>query len=210
MKRIQMNKLTALLLLAFLVASPFAQAQEAPNAPAVAPVPAVAAPDPTNATDASAPPSASDASQPKAVTGPTSPEDPMASDAAPAVADIHRAFQGSLFYTPQEVAMIQQVMMGAPVIGGTVMSGGVAIQTRRFIRLSGVLWRGAKDWIVWVNGYKVTPKYMLPEIVSMNVKSSSRVNFKWYDLGLDEVLDVTLRPHQVYDITSAILLPGSE
>jgi|GEM_PF-5931464 len=82
------------------------------------------------------------------------------------------------------------------------------IPERRLIILSGILYRGKNNWTVWINGQKVTPDNYLPEIIEIKVENSSYVSLKWYDIGLQEVISITLRPNQVYDITTGILLPG--
>lgn len=82
------------------------------------------------------------------------------------------------------------------------------IPERRLIMLSGILYKGQNNWIVWINGQKVTPDNYLPEIIEIKVENSSYVSLKWYDIGLQEVISITLRPNQVYDITTGILLPG--
>jgi hypothetical protein len=122
--------------------------------------------------------------------------------------ELHANFGGSLFLTPSEITAIRLAKLGRPA--SNVEVGGVVIPQHREISVSGVLYRSAKDWIVWMNGKKVTPKELLPEIVDIKVESSSRVRLKWYDAGLDSVIAITLRPHQTYDITSGILLPGSD
>lgn len=82
------------------------------------------------------------------------------------------------------------------------------IPERRLIVLSGILYRAKNNWTVWINGQKVTPDNYLPEIIEIKVENSSYVSLKWYDIGLQEVISITLRPNQVYDITTGILLPG--
>ena len=84
----------------------------------------------------------------------------------------------------------------------------VEIPQQRLIVCSGVIFRKKNDWVVWLNGQKVTPDNYLPEIIEIEVENSSYVHLKWYDIGLQDVISVTLRPNQVYDITTGVLLPG--
>jgi hypothetical protein len=79
------------------------------------------------------------------------------------------------------------------------------IPTKRTIALSGVVYRGAADWIVWLNGHKLTPGRLIPEIADIRVERD-RVHLKWFDIGMGKVIAITLRPRQVYDITSGVLL----
>ena len=73
--------------------------------------------------------------------------------------------------------------------------------------MAGGIYRKPGDWIVWLNGHKVTPKNLLPEIVDISVQNE-RVHLKWFDIGINNVISISLRPHQTYDIVTGVLLPG--
>jgi hypothetical protein len=128
------------------------------------------------------------------------------------VDDINAQFRGSFFLSPLEIAIIQQALKGVASNAATVSMAtqGAVVPERRVIRVSGVVYRAPKDWIVWMNGHKVTPAKLLPEIVDINVKNSSEVDLDWFDAGLNRVISITLRPQQTYDITTGILLPGTQ
>lgn len=81
------------------------------------------------------------------------------------------------------------------------------IPMRRTISVAGVVFRDKDDWIVWLNGRKVTPKNLLPEIVDIRVEKE-KVHLKWFDRGINGVISISLRPHQTYDIVTGVLLPG--
>jgi hypothetical protein len=122
--------------------------------------------------------------------------------------ELHTPFTGSFFFTPLEMIAIQQALAGRVVKNSTIQGeNGTVIPPHRVIRVSGVLYRSPSDWVVWMNNEKVTPGNLLPEIVDISVKPSSKVSLEWYDIGLNQVLSITLRPHQTYDITTGILLP---
>jgi hypothetical protein len=158
------------------------------------------------------------AESPASAAMPGAPEGAAPAEAAPVPIkltpeELNAPFNGSFFLTPAEITAIQLAKLGKPVTAETLdTGGGIApmIAPHRVISISGLLYRSPKDWIVWMNGKKVTPKELLPEIVDIKVESSSRVRLKWYDRGLNSVIAITLRPHQTYDITTGILLPGSE
>lgn len=122
----------------------------------------------------------------------------------------NKQFTDSFFLSPLEVAAIQQALAGRTVSQETLAGEEKAVPAHRVIRVSGVLYRAPEDWIVWMNNKKVTPDDLLPEIVDIKVSDSSKVHLKWYDVGLNQVITITLRPHQVYDIVTGILLPGSQ
>lgn len=78
------------------------------------------------------------------------------------------------------------------------------IPVDRKIKLSGIYYKNDKTWIVWMNGHKLHPSYLLPEIQSIEVKQDE-VFLRWYDIGLNDVINIRMRPHQVYDIVTGIL-----
>lgn len=84
---------------------------------------------------------------------------------------------------------------------------GEPIPMVRQITLQGVAYKNPKQWVVWINGQKVEPGFMLKEIVDIQVERDA-VHLKWFDIGLNGVLNITLHPHETYDIVSGILLPG--
>jgi len=161
--------------------------------PQAAPTPAGAPANPAAPATPAATPGASAASAMSAVPGMTTEE-------------LNKPFEGSFFLTPLEIAAIQQALKGK-VMKGVADEMSPVIPARRVIRVAGVFYRSPKDWVVWMNNQKVTPDNLLPEIVDISVKPSSKVSLQWYDVGLNKVLSITLRPHQTYDITTGILLP---
>lgn len=169
------------------------QAETGAAASATAPAPATAAG------------AAPAAANPGAVPGvtPSSAPPPESKD------DVQKPFTRSLFYTNSELVQFQKVLNGQQVIfdpiGGP--STGEIIPQVRTITLTGVLYKNPDDWLIWLNGQKLNPHNLFKEIVDIQVFKDSRVRLKWYDIGLDGVIDVTMRPHQKYDIVTGLLLP---
>ena len=129
--------------------------------------------------------------------------------ATPAAPPVSGGFSGSLLFSPMEVAAIQQAEAGAAP-GHAILDAGknqVVIPARRVITLSGIVYRSSNDWVAWINGKKVTPADLLPEIVEINVERE-RVRLKWFDIGINGVISISLHPHQTYDIVTGVLLPG--
>jgi len=134
----------------------------------------------------------------------------VASVEEPSVKKSSDFFRGSFFMTPMELVTIQRALSGKASSNATLGMAKGDIPAHRIIRVSGVVYRTAEDWIVWMNGQKVTPEKLLPEIIDIEVRDSSKVDLKWYDIGLNRVISITLRPHQTYDIPTGILLPGGQ
>lgn len=118
-------------------------------------------------------------------------------------ADKNAPFQDSFLFTAQARTNINRAVRGICVRMGE--EGGPA--QRRVLKLAGLLYQAPGQWIIWLNGKRVTPDRLLPEIVDIDVNMSS-VYLEWFDIGLNKVISITLRPHQVYDIETGILLPG--
>lgn len=118
-------------------------------------------------------------------------------------------FTRSFLFSPAEVTAVRRAMAGMAT--GTSMLGAgkkqQVIPMHRIIAVSGVVWKAEGDWIVWLNGHKVTPKALLPEIVDIRVERE-QVHLKWFDIGINGVISISLRPHQTYDIVTGVLLPG--
>ena len=81
------------------------------------------------------------------------------------------------------------------------------IPLNRKITLGGILYRAEGDWIIWLNGQKLGPENLLPEIQGITV-ASDKVYLEWFDIGINGIIRLTLRPHQQYDIVTGLLLPG--
>ena len=121
---------------------------------------------------------------------------------------LNEPFKQSFLFTPLELAMIARANAGKPASTALLQAGNPQyIPPRRIISLAGVLFRKQGDWIVWLNGRKVVPKQLLPEIIDIEVKNDL-VHLKWFDIGMNKIISISLRPHQTYDIVTGMLLPG--
>ena len=140
----------------------------------------------------------------------TDPAAPATADAAPAVPaiDLTAPFADSLFFSPAERVALRSAVVGK-VTGTAALNAGstINIPAKRVIMLSGVYYKSSTDWVVWINGQKMTPKSLLPEVMDVSVRDD-KVSLKWFDIGLNDVISITLRPHQTYDIVTGVLLPG--
>ena len=118
----------------------------------------------------------------------------------------------SLFFTPSEQSLIADARQGftaRPVTEQELRaaeSGKVTIGPRE-ITLAGIVYLSAGDWTIWLNGQKVTPKKLPPEILDIKVKKNS-VKLKWYDAYTNQIFPVKLKTHQRFNIDTRIFLPG--
>jgi|GEM_PF-905312 len=125
-------------------------------------------------------------------------------------------FSKSLLFTELELDTIRKTESGRAVQSTAKIESVELIPVDRKIWLSGIFYKAANDWIIWLNGYKLTPYYMLPEIRGIRV-DRDRVHLEWYDIGKNGIINITLQPHQVYDIVTGIMVwdtdggaPGSK
>ncbi len=79
------------------------------------------------------------------------------------------------------------------------------VPVKETIEVSGILYRGPGDWIVWLNGQKLTPEKLLPQITEISVDNAEIVRLRWYDANRKKIIPVTMRPRQVYDVETGIL-----
>ncbi len=162
---------------------------------------APAAPGATPAATAAAAPA-----NPGAVPGVTPPTAPLPESKD----EIQKPFNRSLFFSKQDLVQIIKALGGkAPCLDCAPSEGGTEIiPLVRTITLTGVLYKNPQDWMIWLNGQKLNPNNLFKEILDIEVYQDSRVRLKWYDIGLDGVIDITMRPHQKYDIVTGLLLPA--
>lgn len=129
--------------------------------------------------------------------------------------ELQTFFDRSLFLSQPDIILIQNAIKGNVASNAAVdlisrkASKKKPVLTRRVISVAGVFYRAPDNWIVWLNGHKLMPGKLLPEIIDISVKDSSQVSLKWFDATLDKIISITLRPHQTYDIGTGILLPGA-
>lgn len=122
----------------------------------------------------------------------------------------------SLFFNSREIDIIRSAIQGVisslpvetPEEGEDGLPVTPTIPKRHLIKLAGVVYQSPKKWTIWINGARVTPERLLPEIQGIRVEEKS-VRLLWKDERNNQVISITLRPHQTYDVDNGILLPGS-
>ncbi len=111
-------------------------------------------------------------------------------------------FSDSLLMTPQDDIAINRALKGTEVANSSK-----AATEKREIRLAGLSYDGPYKWVLWLNGQRLVPGVTPPEIVELDVYPDY-IHLKWFDAVSNEIIVIKLRPNQVYDIQSQILLPG--
>lgn len=78
----------------------------------------------------------------------------------------------------------------------------------REIKLGGILYAGSGNWIVWLNGLRVTPEAIPKEVMDIKVHADY-VELKWYDAFSNLIFPIRLQAHQRFNLDSRIFLPGT-
>lgn len=135
------------------------------------------------------------------------PIDPAAAAAAAAAETeaFKKPFLDTLLFTNAEVALLRESSAGRATSSAILDAGKVElIPIDRKIKLYGIYYSAPNRWIVWMNGHKLVPGRVLPEIHEIRV-NRDEVFLRWYDIGLNDIISITLRPNQIYDIVTGIV-----
>ena len=122
-------------------------------------------------------------------------------------------FDQSLMFTESEILKIQAALTGLEneaiegVSNEDPTSEELSVPENRFIRLGGIAFTTPDRWMIWINGQRVTPNNMLPEIVEIQVHKDY-VDLKWFDELLRKIIKIRLRPNWAYEIRTGVLIPG--
>ena len=77
----------------------------------------------------------------------------------------------------------------------------------RELSLGGIIYASSSDWSIWMNGQKITPNRLPPEILDIKVRKKY-IRLKWFDAYTNQIFPVKLKPHQRFNIDTRIFLPG--
>lgn len=77
----------------------------------------------------------------------------------------------------------------------------------REISLAGILYSAPEDWVVWLNGQRLTPDAIPKQVIDIQV-AKDYVELKWFDSWTNLIFPVRLRPHQRFNLDTRIFLPG--
>jgi len=118
----------------------------------------------------------------------------------------------SLFFTQDELFSIMRANQGflAPKLDLTKPSADnkPVDRGRRVITLSGILYHGPNDWTIWLNDERVTPKNLPEHVKGLTVKREYIV-LRWEDIATQKMINVTLYPHQNYNIDLDLISNGT-
>lgn len=122
-------------------------------------------------------------------------------------------FNESLMFTRSEILKIQAALVGVEneaiqnVESEDPTQEEISAPENRYIRLGGIAYTSDNRWMIWLNGNRVTPQNLLPEIVEIKVQKDY-VDLKWFDSLLRKIIRIRLKPNQAYEIRTGVLIPG--
>ncbi len=114
----------------------------------------------------------------------------------------------SLLFTASQHSLIMEAKAGFMTRPpeGTVNTEPPPMGPRE-IALGGIVYVSKGDWAVWLNGQKIGPDNLPPEILDIRV-SKEFIKIKWYDAFTNQVFPIKIRAHQRFNIDTRIFLPG--
>ena len=131
--------------------------------------------------------------------------------------NINDAAIPSLFFTNREINLIEESESGfvaRAVTEEEVRQADDAQENEirpelgpRELRLGGILYSSANNWTVWLNGQKITPKRLPPEVLDITV-GKEYIKFKWFDAYTNQIFPIKLKAHQRFNLDSRLFLPG--
>ncbi len=77
----------------------------------------------------------------------------------------------------------------------------------RDLSLGGILFNREDDWVIWLNGSRVTPSAVPKEVLDLRV-FKDYIEIKWLDDYTKQVFPIRMRTHQRFNMDAKIFLPG--
>ena len=109
--------------------------------------------------------------------------------------------------TSEEKAQEQIDRKNGTYIDPNTGENGVIDPGIRELSLGGIVYASSKDWTIWLNGTKMTPRLLAPEIIDIKVYKNY-IKIKWYDSYTNQIFPIKLKTHQRFNIDTRIFLPG--
>lgn len=123
----------------------------------------------------------------------------------------------SLLFAPGQIDLLREARRGLkarpPSASELNGDGSTNSQTRtaavRELALSGIVYKNADDWTIYLNKQRITPAAMPAEILNLKVYKDF-IELKWFDYQTNKVYPIRLRPNQRFNIDARLFLPGAK
>lgn len=77
----------------------------------------------------------------------------------------------------------------------------------RDVSLGGILYKSDDNWTIWLNGQRITPDAVPPEVLDLRV-FDSHIEIKWHDDYTDKIFPIRMRAHERFNLDTRTFLPG--
>ena len=117
----------------------------------------------------------------------------------------------SIFFTPNQLAAIMRAKEGflAPREAiDPANQGQPETVGPRVISLAGIVYVNARNWVVWINGERVTRKNIPQRLIGLTVRPHV-AHLRWMDIPNQRIVNITLKPHQQYLLDSDTIIPAN-
>jgi hypothetical protein len=121
---------------------------------------------------------------------------------------------GPIIFTYWERTAINEARHGGGKLSFNRTQGATANKPKpppeeREITLSGIAYTAPNDWTVWLNGKRLVPGALLPEMLALDVHSTY-IEMRWMDDYTGRIYPIRLRPHQRFNLDSHVFLPVND
>lgn len=116
----------------------------------------------------------------------------------------------SLFFNPPQYALLREARIGFNTRIPTLQDlrdpanrenkgGDKAPEIIRRLTLLGILYTNDRDWVIYFNNQRLTPKNLPEDIADINV-TGEYIDLVWYDQLTNQPVTIRLRPGQTFDL----------
>ena len=117
----------------------------------------------------------------------------------------------SLFFNREEHARLQRVLKNYDHVA-TIDPNSSMVKADPFIgirelKLGGIFYKQADDWIIWLNNQRVTPAQLPRDVQDIKV-FKGYIEVKWNDAANGKVHAIRLRPNQRFNLDTRSFAPG--
>lgn len=113
----------------------------------------------------------------------------------------------SLFFNRWEHDLIVDARRGLVTRSPEMMDDGVQGTGPRDVALSGIVYHGPKEWVVWINDMRVAPTAIPDQVLDLKVYKDY-IELEWFDDTTNQIYPIRLRSHQRFNLDTRMFLPG--
>lgn len=127
----------------------------------------------------------------------------------------------SIFFSKWEHSLLIESRLGLkarPVVPGDAGAGvdilllptedpTAPILSPREVSLSGIAYVTDNDWVIWLNGARLTPVAIPANVMDLRV-FKNHIDIEWLDRTTNQIYPIRLRTHQKFNLDTRMFLPA--